>query len=58
MKAAIDADRSHYCRRRAARLQELLAAKLRRANAIPVESAGDVLMTAAACTRSICRASR
>ncbi len=46
MKAAIDADHSHYLQTAGLpRIQELLAAKLRRANAIPVESAGDVLMT-------------
>ena len=46
MKAAIDADRSHYLQTAGLpRIQELLAAKLRRANAIPVESDADVLMT-------------
>lgn len=46
MKAAIDADHSHYLQTAGLpRLQELLAGKLRRANGIPVESAGDVLMT-------------
>jgi aspartate aminotransferase len=46
MKAAIDADRSHYLQTAGLpRIQELLAAKLRRANAIPVESDSDVLMT-------------
>jgi len=46
MKAAIDANHSHYLQTTGLpRIQELLAEKLRRANAIPVESAGDVLMT-------------
>lgn len=46
MKAAIDADRSHYLQTAGLpRIQELLAAKLRRVNAIPVESDADVLMT-------------
>jgi aspartate aminotransferase len=46
MKAAIDANCSHYLQTTGLpRIQELLAAKLRRANGIPVESPGDVLMT-------------
>ncbi len=46
MKAAIDANHSHYLQTTGLpRIQELLAEKLRRANAIPVESAGDVLLT-------------
>jgi aspartate aminotransferase len=46
MKAAIDANHSHYLQTAGLpHLQELLAAKLRRANRIPVESAGEVLVT-------------
>jgi len=46
MKAAIDANHSHYLQTAGLpRIQELLAAKLRRANGVPVESPADVLMT-------------